>query len=52
MFEQGDVEAGELKAEWKAKGLRVLRPLEGSEEMTRCFEQSCAHIARALSDGQ
>jgi nicotinamide/nicotinate riboside kinase len=51
IFEAGDVEEGEVRPEWQAKGLQVLKPLEGSAEMSRCFEQSCGYIVRALEHG-
>lgn len=46
IFENGDIEQGEVKADWK--GLHVLQPLEGVEEMTRCFQQSCEVIQKAF----
>jgi nicotinamide/nicotinate riboside kinase len=52
IFEKGDVEQGNVKAEWQEKGLQVLRPLDGAAEMTRCFEMSCEHIVRALSSSE
>lgn len=48
MFEGGDVEAGNVTTDWQEKGLTVLRPLEGSEEMARCFRQSCDTILDAM----
>jgi nicotinamide/nicotinate riboside kinase len=44
IFENGDVENGKVKSE----GLHVLQPLEGKEEMTKCFKESCEIIQRAL----
>jgi len=44
IFENGDVEEGQVKSE----GLHVLQPLEGRDEMTKCFQESCGIIQRAL----
>jgi nicotinamide/nicotinate riboside kinase len=47
IFETGDIEQGAVESDWE--GLHVLQPLEGAEEMTRCFEKSCGIIQKALS---
>ena len=53
IFEGGDVEKGALREAWgkKRKGLRVLTPLEGEEEMTEAFAQSCTAIMDACRQG-
>jgi len=48
IFEGGDVEKGELRKGWD---LKVMAPLEGKEEMTRAFEQSCENIIEACRRG-
>lgn len=45
MFENGNIEHGKVKLE----GLHVLQPLEGGDEMTKCFKDSCEIIQKALS---
>jgi nicotinamide/nicotinate riboside kinase len=47
IFENGDIEQGAVRSDWE--GLQVLQPLEGPDEMTRCFEKSCEIIQMALS---
>lgn len=49
LFEGGNVEEGTLQDSWGAKGrkLVVMAPLEGGEEMTRAFQQSCQAIIDA-----
>jgi len=43
------VEEGELRGSWgiDGKDLLVMAPLEGEEEMTRAFQQSCEAIIEA-----
>ena len=51
MFDNGDVENGELRTPWEEKGLMVMKPLEGGDEMTRAFDQSCQIIVEACRRG-
>jgi hypothetical protein len=51
IFDSGDVETGGIKGEWTRKGLEVMDPKEGKEEMTTCFKRSCEIVAEAFSSG-
>jgi nicotinamide/nicotinate riboside kinase len=50
MFKDGNVEDGDLWPRWQ--GLTVLKPLEGSSEMSKAFELSCAAIIKACQAGK
>jgi len=53
IFVQGDVNRGQLREDWGPSGrdLHVFEPLEGAEEMTRTFAQSCEAIIEAARSG-
>lgn len=48
IFESEDVENGDVKSGWKGRGLEVMDPKEGPEEMTRCFKRSCEIVRQAF----
>lgn len=48
IFEAGKVEDGAVKAEWRDRGLVILDPKGGKEEMTRCFKRTWETIIDAM----
>jgi nicotinamide/nicotinate riboside kinase len=49
IFEDGDVESGRVREEWK--DLKISAPREGVKEMTMAFDQGCSAMEQHCKNG-